>query len=766
MIVQELALHNWMCFRGRHRVRFEATAHGVRARWGGNARRSNWGGKTALLEAIRFALYGLHRKRFEDGWITRGEKEGGVRLILCVPDSKGLELVEVSRTRRRGSSTKLEVIDRQNGNMIVDEGGEDRWEPLICSGDEAQLAIDRATGLNAEDFDASVYLGQKRMSRFVTGEPAKRMETVAGWLRLAPLERAAKSVADQLAEEAGKLADIAAKDAAAREALDRVRLTIGLADPGENLPEAVAARVLAAEERLARAAQNAALFEDQHQKLVANQRDFADARRYHQLVAEGTAARATLDAAKKHDLPRLRARLDESTGALRLAQQVARDKRTLARGEFDGTCPVGGVQCPIKAELNANARKNADLYDSAAQHEASLQKVFDADRQALQDAQDDERAAERLASSLESKRAEARRLMPAARRVLNLGVEERPVPETDADLAQARANQDEASTALLELRVLAAEVKRNIISIAIRADERDARQARVELLREAAQILGRRGAQRALAEAMLGEVEQGANRALADCGIALHLAVRWARDGKDPAKRCEACGQPFPSSAKVKICARCGAERGLHQVDGLEVESDSESGAADDLAGIVFQLAAAAWLRRDRGAAWSTAFLDEPTASLDQENRSLLAGHLPALLRGMGFVQAFVVSHDESTTNAFAARVEVEAGPDGSRIVGGEDVEERVQGEGGAEGAGGADAGPEGAAAAAAPRRGARGGRKVRPDGDQAQPGGDLPGGGAPERRDDGAGRSDPAGGRAKARSGRPPAAGRAEPAG
>jgi len=101
-----------------------------------------------------------------------------VRLTLDVDGQP----VTIERTRQRGKATKLSV---RNGT-VVDESGNFR----VLLGDEAQSFIVSLLGLTERDYFATVQAMQKRMSRFVTEEPGKRMDLVVEWLQMQSLERA------------------------------------------------------------------------------------------------------------------------------------------------------------------------------------------------------------------------------------------------------------------------------------------------------------------------------------------------------------------------------------------------------------------------------------------------------------------------------------------------------------------------------------------------------------------------------------------------
>jgi DNA repair exonuclease SbcCD ATPase subunit len=107
-------------------------------------------------------------------------------------------------------------------------------------------------------------------------------------------------------------------------------------------------------------------------------------------------------------------------------------------------------------------------------------------------------------------------------------------------------------------------------------------------------------------------------------------------------------------------------------IDKLELVLSDQSGAADDLVGVALQLSASAWLRAERGSAWSTVLIDEPFGQLDAAHRRALSAHLSAMLAGRyGFEQAMVIAHHASVLDALPGRIEVigEGGRSRVRVV-------------------------------------------------------------------------------------------------
>jgi DNA repair exonuclease SbcCD ATPase subunit len=145
-----------------------------------------------------------------------------------------------------------------------------------------------------------------------------------------------------------------------------------------------------------------------------------------------------------------------------------------------------------------------------------------------------------------------------------------------------------------------------------------------------------------------------------ETGIALEFTVSWSQETKKPAEFCDQCGAPFPASARVKQCGRCSAERGRKLSNELRVELSDKSGGADDLAGVMFQLAAAHWLRRYQGSEWAIFLVDEPFGALDVAHVRRLSAHLGRLLgEQFGAVQAFIVAHHAEVLEATPGRIHI-----------------------------------------------------------------------------------------------------------
>lgn len=627
--VARIELTNWMRFRAAA-LDLGPRAYAVEAECDGDPGRSNWTGKSSLVEALAFALFGWHRFQegardpgFEDAWIAEGEREGRVAVVL----SDG---TRVERSRHRGQSTQIRV-------------GADLG---VLGGEHAETHLERVLCLSREDFFSTCFVRQRAASRLVLASPGDRMATVAAWLDLSKLEDAA--------EVAGKRLSAAVKDrdrlaARVAELRSRVRDLLDERHGGASFEEVPASDLIATSlGRLQAVKAELAEAEDRSSAWQAYRRDLDAVARRAADEADLAREEAALDATPEPPPPD--PRLPDLKAAYRAACEREAIAHRLARGEFDGACPVRqGFTCPARAELNAGAAE-------------ALSALADAERDSLV-----ARGAERDADAAEKMRSEAaRQRQRQVNRVELLRSRLANSPKIDlrspppgseperGEVGRLRAVVIEAETDLAVLRRAASELAK------MRADLADsegklAEQERLVADRRAARlVLGRGGAQRRVAEGAVGIVAEGANRRLARQGIALRVSLSWRREGAEPARSCEVCGRAFGRGRSEKACGDCGAPRGKAVQDRLDVSLSDRSGAAEDLAGLALQLSAAAMLRSRRGSPWSTLVLDEPFGALDERHREAASRLIAAEGEGR---QALIVAHQPGVLEALPGRI-------------------------------------------------------------------------------------------------------------
>jgi len=620
-----IRVRNWKRFRGTFELELGPGTYAIVAEDEEDSDRSNWLGKSAIVEAVRFAMTGKASSDDGtlDGLISHGEAEMAVDLEFS-------DSTFVSKSKERGKSVQtFAAVQELAGELEAHQAA-------------AQEAIHEWLCLSAEDFDSTVYIGQKEARRFVDTDPADRTRLINGWLALSPLEvaaaRADRRVA-ALVEEDRKLNEVedrARGEAERHDAEGMVQVVRGLELEVEEEREALEA----ARARWRKAHESV---EDRAKALMDKQQADAHARTLLELEAAKKAALGLKVVPTK--------RSEELLAGQRAAIEDCRrrvvKKRRLAAGDFDGQCPLMHAPCPASDEVLEKTKGNRRMLESAESSLAVAEQETAKTERALAQLRRDNREAETKIERERRLKAEAERLRPAAerhRRCREEIPEEPPAEPSDRALVLAEQALERALELCRELDA--------------------ARERRAELARElgawraACAILGRQGAQRRISRSVLAQIEQGANGLLSRAGIPLQVRAEWGRPTQQMEDQCSRCGAPFPKSRKARQCEACGSDRG-RKLDGkLHVATSSRSGATEDLGGVGFQLAAAAWLRRRRGSPLSTVFLDEPFGALDPHNRRGLAQAL-ARVADIGFEQSFVIAHDRGILDALPRRIQV-----------------------------------------------------------------------------------------------------------
>ncbi len=180
MIPEKLQLRNFMCY-GEDVPPLQFSGLHVACLSG-----QNGAGKSALLDALTWAIWGKARAKSDDDLITLGREEMEVALEFLLDH----RLYRVIRRRKRSKRAGMTTLDFQ-----IREG-DSSWRRL--SGDtisETQAEINRVLRLEYDTFINSAFLIQGRADEFTGRKPAERKQVLADILGLTEyedLERRAK----------------------------------------------------------------------------------------------------------------------------------------------------------------------------------------------------------------------------------------------------------------------------------------------------------------------------------------------------------------------------------------------------------------------------------------------------------------------------------------------------------------------------------------------------------------------------------------------
>jgi DNA repair exonuclease SbcCD ATPase subunit len=651
----ELRLKNLYCFKGEHSVTLEPSVYAVMAQADDNPDRSNWLGKSTLLLAFAYALFGWHTKRTDNEIITTGQVECMVSLRLN-------DGTIIERMKPDGKSEQLKFIAPG-------------MKPITQI--QAQKAIEQHIGVSADNFMAMYFFEQKRIGALVTAKGAERASIIEGWLteELEPIVRlndaavkahkkATVELADLERELAGLkadwsklLIDVLGKDDSTADV--RVTIDVILA----NVEVAYASKKVALN-----TARKEATEEAIQSRLMAEK--VAKADEYQSIVDEGIKVRSEFDKFPIDAQEKYEAAKAVSTAAEAANRDLQTELRRLEAGNytFDGQCPIACQACPSRSWVVEQATSKVAL--ASVQNRASEASRRRRDTgMATQAAQVVAARRSELQTRLTALRAKAEQLADVAEEVENVEDQvEKPskANERVAALETALEGLAEKVRQLKEDKDWAAKAVARVWDLETQVNRAKSKRA---LTVEAVQLTGRTGAQQAIQEIVMAKIESKANDVLTNASIPLQIAIKWEQETNGLAKVCPTCGTAFPASQRVKACETCGAVRGPNVQSKLLIEPTNRSGAAEDLAGVALGIAASRWLRAQRGSRWSAVFIDEPFGALDAHNRTALGSHIASMLRSE-FSSAFVVAHERSVLMAMPAQIKICAGSGGSRIEG------------------------------------------------------------------------------------------------
>jgi DNA repair exonuclease SbcCD ATPase subunit len=661
LFVVSMELFNWLRYRGKHEIALLPTVYGVTATLAEDAERSNWLGKSAFLATMRFVLFGKRPvnartadgQYTEDGWITWGEKNAHVAFVLN-------DGTRIKRSRVLGKSTQLEVVTSQGATL---------------AGDAAQEYVRELVGLDLKDLDASCFVAQKKMAHFVTCKASERYTTIFGWMRLEKVQAAAGRVGDALVKMQRERDDLDMKVATAKASIASILARYFDDVEGANLEDAARELVTLREELDGKRASSKVTVDSF--KKAARERDawlamVTSAKKGKALADEADALEGKLDASKGQELEAkisaARAKSDAAIADKSTASKDRTTKATLATGLFNGVCPVDGHACPDQGAMNTARERNVTLLSGAQGVERAAILACTTAARELEALEGERDGIMRVCAKIAALReqAEEHEADVAEFAVRGAPPEVDPNVEGEAKAVEVLQNDEVEVREIDRLSADFTSLRSQLASRELAIAELD---RKIRLQRQAFMILGRNGVQRRFAERARVAIEAGANALLEANATDLRVHLAWEREAGGLAVQCDECGSAFPTSQKVKVCERCGAGRGPKTVDELRCELTNRSGAAEDLAGGAVQLAAAAWLRGERRARWSVAFIDEPFGALDTHNRKAFAAHLTSMLRSRyGFAQAFVVAHEAGIMDALPGRIAIAATEDRSSV--------------------------------------------------------------------------------------------------
>ena len=652
MILGRLTLENWLAFAGRFDLELPTGAIAVVGRYIEDSQRSNWSGKTALLEAIEWCLFGVHRKRYDDEVIFKDADRVSVELYLS-------EGIRVHRYRKRGRTTIL-VVEVE---VFVPDTGEYKTERLEKKA--AQAKIEELLRFDGTDYRATICFAQGDTEAIVEKTSGERRKIVGAWLELDAWLRVAARARVVVRGLADKHRDLRAELAAYQKTIEDAP------DAEELASDIETARTTEVEARTALKTADTRL-----EAVATMEIARLDREKLAEVSKEGKALKAELTGATVEGLEEGRTELADLQAKASAAGAELRSAAELVGGSFDGTCPVTREECPVHDEVRSNRGAAVSRRERARSENQDAANAAVEKRRDIADLESQEREFDRKRGRFRSLVEQAHALKASAERYSETDeLDEAAIQRLKFDRSRFRDAVATASAAVALAEKSAEDLRlygETVTRIGIELEELT---VELRIANLAARSVGPSGIPARIAEAQLEILEERANALLVGSGLSFTFA--WDRVTKDLTKRCFECGYAF-KGVKDKSCPACDAARGMKRADELEILVDDGSGAIEDvkvksggakvLVASAIRLAAGAMLRDLRGSRCAWAQVDEPFGALDARNRRELVRTFSGMLGSVGLEQAFVVSHDSALLDGLPGRIEVVRSGDRSTV--------------------------------------------------------------------------------------------------
>jgi len=215
----------------------------------------NGAGKSSLLDAITWALWGEARAKTDNELIHSGQSEMRVEFTFALGD----QLYRVIRSRRAGKNTG--VLDLQA------QDAEGKWRSISeATIPKTQARINQVLRLNYDTFVNSAYLKQGKADEFTSKPPSKRKEVLADILGLQEWEKYESRAKEKIKQVDQQMAGLEA-------VLNEIEAELAQRGDYERDLSAAQAAVIEVSERLRQAEAEWMKIEAARQAMVSLQRE-------------------------------------------------------------------------------------------------------------------------------------------------------------------------------------------------------------------------------------------------------------------------------------------------------------------------------------------------------------------------------------------------------------------------------------------------------------------------------------------------------------
>jgi len=648
----------------------------------------NGAGKSSLLDALTWALFGEARSKDKDALINLGSKAAEVALTFEYEEN----IYRVQRTTPRGKSTVLEFQIRD---------GED-WRPLTeKSARETQARIEQTLRLDYDTFVNASFFLQGKADEFTQKKAGERKAVLGNILGLEVWEiykeRAAERRKEIEKETAGIDRSIADIDAELAEEEPRKRRLKELESDLKRLSEARRTQETALESlRRAAASLNQRLAEEkarleeerrglkEQEKIISDQSSVISGLTAQIESAKKSLAEAEVKIAERSKLEENRNAAREQFATLKAENELRKIEMDELKARINQLKAAGGAACPLCGQVLSEEHRRSTLEQLQNEGKEKGDR-FRANKSSM----------DALAKQIANYESQAAKMGSAERERLNLStsitqwterietignsaknwetIGARRLKEVEAILASEKyaveikkptVSLDEAERALFRLQEQennknqevggARQLVDVLVSLRQRkvgcAAEREEKQQLIVQHKTLERAFGKDGVPALLIEQALPQIETKANDLLDRLSDG-RMSIRFATQAEYKDKKRD--------DLKETLDIQISDGAGLRD---YEMFSGGERFRVD----FAIRLALSEVLAQRKGARLQTLVIDEGFGSQDTQGRQRLIEAINTV-RG-DFAKILVITHLDELKDAFPTRIEVEKTERGSSV--------------------------------------------------------------------------------------------------
>ncbi len=659
----------------------------------------NGAGKSSLLDAITWSLFGEARAKDKDALINLGSKAAEVALTF---DYEG-NVYRVQRSLARGKTTMLEFQIRDNGTSDggrVTGGGQ--WKPLTeKSTRETQSRIEQILRLDYDTFVNASFFLQGKADEFTQKKAGERKAILTSILGLEIWEmykeRAAerrKEIEREVDEIDGRIAEINAeldeedsRKAKLKEAEANLRNLASIRAAQETALESIRKAAASLDQRLA--AEKARLEEErrglrEQETVISNQSSVISELSTQIESAKKSLAEAEERIAKRNELEEKRNAAREEHATLKAENDLRKAEMDELKARIDQLQAAEGATCPLCGQalseehrrstlkqlnregkekgdrFRANKSSMDDLAKKIANYEAQIAKVGNGERDRLAYSNSISQLTERIEAIKISSRnwettgskrlKEVEKILASEKLAVETPKPTISLDEAERELLRLREQENEAREEVARARQLVdvlASLRARKVGYAAEREEKQKLIARHKTLERA---FGKDGVPALLIEQALPQIESKANELLDRLSDG-QMSIRFATQAEYKDKKRD----DLKETLDIQISDGAGLR-----------DYETYSGGEAFRVNFAIRLALSEVLAQRKGARLQTLVIDEGFGSQDAQGRQRLIEAIN--LVKPDFAKILVITHLDELKDAFPTRIEVEKTEHGSTV--------------------------------------------------------------------------------------------------